>query len=51
MTTGRWHVPSPAQLNAAAAALGATANVVAPEFIAYRPARYLRPFDLPARRW
>jgi dienelactone hydrolase len=51
MSTGRWHVPSPAQLNAAAAALGATANVVPPGFITYQPARYLRPFSLPARRW
>jgi hypothetical protein len=51
MTTGRWHVPSPAQLNAAAATLGTTANTLPPEFTAYRPAPYLRPFDLPARRW
>jgi len=51
MTTGRWHVPSPAQLNAAAAALGTTANVIAPEFTTYQPAPYLRPFNLPARRW
>jgi dienelactone hydrolase len=51
LATGRWHVPSPAQLNAAATALGATANTLPPEFTAYQPAPYLRPFDLPARRW
>jgi pimeloyl-ACP methyl ester carboxylesterase len=51
MTTGRWHVPSPAQLNTAAATLGAMANTLPPEFTTYRPARYLRPFDLPVRRW
>ena len=51
VTTGHWHVPSTAQLNASAAALGATANPLSPQFTAYQPARYLRPFDLPARRW
>jgi hypothetical protein len=51
MTTGHWNVPSPAQFNAAAADLGATANPLAPEFTAYQPAPYLRPFDLLARRW
>ncbi len=49
MTTGRWHVPSPARMNATAAALGATANTLPPQFTTYRPAPYLRPFDLPAQ--
>jgi hypothetical protein len=54
LATGHWNVPSPAGLNAEAAALGSTYNVftgatstVAPAFISYTPARYLRPFDLP----
>ena len=53
LATGHWNVPSPAGLNAEAAALGPTYNVftgatnVAPAFISYTPARYLRPFDLP----
>jgi pimeloyl-ACP methyl ester carboxylesterase len=51
MTSGHWQVPSPARMNATAAAFGATANTLPPEFTAYRPAPYLRPFDLPARRW
>ncbi|HUN32068.1 MAG TPA: prolyl oligopeptidase family serine peptidase [Trebonia sp.] len=51
MTTGRWHVPSIAQLNAAATALGATASPLPAHFTSYQPARYLRPFDLRARRW
>ena len=51
MTTGHWQVPSPARLNATAAALGGTANPLAPQFTAYQPASYLRPFDLPIRRW
>jgi pimeloyl-ACP methyl ester carboxylesterase len=53
LSTGHWNVPSPAGLNAEAAALGPAYNVftgatnVAPAFISYTPARYLRPFDLP----
>ncbi|MGH3285575.1 MAG: hypothetical protein ACRDPD_12975, partial [Streptosporangiaceae bacterium] len=60
LSTGRWHVPSPAALNAAAANLGPQFNVfaltsgntttivpTAPAFTSYTPARYLRPFDLP----
>src|ERR1017187_1984350 len=55
MSTGRWHVPAPAGLNAEAAALGPTDNIyslngtiypAAPAFTSYTPARYLRPFDL-----
>jgi pimeloyl-ACP methyl ester carboxylesterase len=55
MSTGRWHVPSPAGMNAEAAALGPQLNIfssgstvvpTAPAFIRYNPARYLRPFDL-----
>ena len=55
MSTGRWHVPAPAGLNAEAAALGPTDNIyslngtiypTAPAFTSYTPARYLRPFDL-----
>jgi len=56
LSTGHWNVPSPAGLNAEAAALGPQLNVfasgntlvpTAPAFISYTPARYLRPFDLP----
>jgi hypothetical protein len=58
LSTGHWNVPSPAGLNAEAAALPATLNVFTdpttgklvatpPAFISYNPARYLRPFDLP----
>jgi pimeloyl-ACP methyl ester carboxylesterase len=50
ISTGHWQVPSPARLNATAATLGATANTLPAEFTTYRPAPYLRPFDLPARR-
>ena len=58
LSTGHWNVPSPAGLNAEAAALGPQLNVftsgstivpTAPAFISYTAARYLRPFDLPAR--
>ena len=46
LDTGHWNVPSPADLNAEAASLGAL-NVAPPAFTSYRPAPYLRPFDLP----
>jgi len=55
MSTGQWDVPSPAAMNAEAAALGPQYNIfaggssvvpTAPAFISYTPARYLRPFDL-----
>jgi pimeloyl-ACP methyl ester carboxylesterase len=55
MSTGQWNVPSPAEMNAQAAALGADYNIffaggqvvpAAPAFISYSPASYLRPFDL-----
>jgi hypothetical protein len=55
MSTGQWHVPAPAGLNAEAAALGPQYNIyalngtvypTAPAFASYTPARYLRPFDL-----
>jgi pimeloyl-ACP methyl ester carboxylesterase len=56
LETGRWHLPEPAALNAAAAALGPLFNVVenqqgtiiaaAPSFIDLRPGPYLRPFDV-----
>jgi len=55
LATGQWDVPSPAAMNAQAAALGAAYNIfsvnnkvvaTAPAFISYTPARYLRPFDL-----
>ena len=48
---GHWHVPSAIALNATAASLGTTANVLPPQFTPYRPDSYLRPFDLRARRW
>jgi pimeloyl-ACP methyl ester carboxylesterase len=52
LATGRWHVPSPAAMNAQAAALGPQLSIftggiaTAPAFIGYTPARYLRPFNL-----
>ncbi|MDQ2811147.1 MAG: hypothetical protein M3Z75_04515 [Actinomycetota bacterium] len=55
IASGHWNVPAPAGLNAEAAALGPQYNIysldgtvepTAPAFIRYRPARYLRPFDL-----
>ena len=63
MSTGQWHVPSPAAMNSQAAALDANPgnpiyNIfsvgtklvpTAPAFISYTPARYLRPFNLFAR--
>ena len=58
--TGRWNPAAldPASLNGQAAALGPAYNIfavgstvspTAPAFIPYRPAPYLRPFDLPSR--
>lgn len=58
--TGRWDHGGldPASLNAQAAALGPAYNIfpagstiypTAPAFLRYRPAPYLRPFDLPSR--
>src|SRR5215468_5097974 len=58
LATGRWHVPSPAGMNAQAAALGPQLNIfsaggavvpTAPAFVSYSPARYLRPFNLVRR--
>jgi hypothetical protein len=55
LSTGQWHVPGPAAMNAQAAALGSQLNIFAvggnvvptpPAFISYRPARFLRPFNL-----
>jgi pimeloyl-ACP methyl ester carboxylesterase len=55
LSTGQWNVPSPAAMNAEAAALGPDYNIfasgstvvpTAPAFTSYTPARYLRPFDL-----
>ena len=55
LSTGQWNVPSPAAMNAEAAALGPSYNIfsagstvvpTAPAFTSYTPARYLRPFDL-----
>ena len=56
MSTGQWHVPSPAAMNAAATALGpqfATIGApatIAPEFTEFRSAPYPRPFNLPPWR-
>ena len=55
--TGHWDrsALSPADLNSQATALGASYNIysassgivpTAPAFVSYRPAPYLRPFDL-----
>ncbi len=55
LSTGHWDVPGPAAMNAQAAALGSQLNIFSvngtvistpPAFISYRPARYLRPFNL-----
>ncbi len=55
LSTGQWNVPSPADMNKVAAALGPGLNIfvsggkvvpVAPAFLSYSPARYLRPFNL-----
>jgi hypothetical protein len=55
LATGRRHVPSPAAMNARAAALGPQLNIFSadgavaatpPAFLSYSPARYLRPFNL-----
>jgi pimeloyl-ACP methyl ester carboxylesterase len=55
ISTGQWNVPSPADMDKAAAALGPQLNIfstggkitpTAPAFISYRPAKYLRPFNL-----
>jgi hypothetical protein len=55
LSTGHWNVPSPAAMNAEAAALGAAVQHLlgerhlyptAPAFTSYTPAPYLRPFDL-----
>ena len=55
LSTGHWHVPGPAAMNAQAAALGPQLNIfsvngqvtpTAPAFTSYRPTRYLRPFNL-----
>lgn len=55
MATGTWHVPSPAVMNAQAAALGLPYNIyevnghiteTAPAFTSYTPAKFLRPFNL-----
>jgi hypothetical protein len=66
LATGRWddQALQPSSLNDQAAALGASANIYSsggqivatpPAFVAYRPAPYLRPFDLgppgPGRGW
>jgi pimeloyl-ACP methyl ester carboxylesterase len=61
LDTGRWDFAAlgPASLNAQAAALGLQYNIfpvdtsivpTAPAFLRYRPAPYLRPFDLAPRR-
>jgi pimeloyl-ACP methyl ester carboxylesterase len=57
LSTGHWKMPSPAGLNAEAAALGPGLNIfatgsttvvqTAPAFTFYRPTPYPRPFDLP----
>ncbi len=60
LDTGRWNPAAldPARLNDQAAALGPSYNIFAvgstvsptgPEFVRYRPAPYLRPFDLSRR--
>jgi pimeloyl-ACP methyl ester carboxylesterase len=46
LSAGQWDVPSPAAMNSQAAALGPQDNNFPPAFISYRPAPYLRPFDL-----
>jgi pimeloyl-ACP methyl ester carboxylesterase len=46
LDTGKWtSLADPANLDAAAAALGTSMNVVAPSYIDFEPAPFLRPFD------
>ncbi|HLH58539.1 MAG TPA: hypothetical protein VKV33_05230, partial [Streptosporangiaceae bacterium] len=62
LNTGRWSSAGldPAALNAQAAAFGPAYNVYSsggsvvpapPEFVSYRPAPYLRPYDLARSGW
>ena len=54
LSAGHWNLPSPAAMNAQAAldpqlnifSVNGTVTPTAPAFISYRPARYLRPFNL-----
>jgi pimeloyl-ACP methyl ester carboxylesterase len=47
LDTGKWTgLADPANLDAAAAALGTTMNIVPPAYIPFEPAPFLRPFDL-----
>jgi len=46
LSTGQWNVPSPSAMNTEALALGSAFNVAPPAFVSFRPAQYLRPFDL-----
>jgi hypothetical protein len=46
LATGQWNIPDPATLNGEAAALGSADNIYPPAFTSYRPAPYLRPYDL-----
>jgi len=46
LNTGKWTgLADPANLDAAAAALGTTMNIVPPAYIEFEPAPFLRPFD------
>ena len=45
--SGRWtSLANPSNLNAGAAALGASLNVAPPSYIDFEPAQFLRPYDL-----
>lgn len=50
VNTGEWPDLAPADLNAAASALGPGANIVAPAYIPFRPTVFPRPFALDDRR-
>ena len=46
LETGKWDATTnPDTMNAEAAALGPTANILPPSFIRFHPANFLRPFD------
>lgn len=50
VNTGEWPDLAPADLNAAASALGPGFNIVAPAYIPFRPTVFPRPFALDDRR-
>jgi pimeloyl-ACP methyl ester carboxylesterase len=50
LNTGSWHGVDAEDLNDSASTLGSTLNVAPPAFLDFKPARFLRPFDVVNRR-